>query len=351
MKTKITSLFEVVCWIATLSFCIFWIYKYSLNEDLCSIEFKTFHEDKIDTFPILSLCLLNPFSEERLRSHKIPVGHATYVKFLRGEEFNSTWLDVDYHGVIQNISDFVEQARIGFRNGSRLYFHPDYNGYRYYQPHTNYATNLGKAYSIALFWGPRFYNCYGLSIPPDKNIDYFIFRVKSSIFKSGFRPEKYSLMTLLHYPNQMLNSKNTLRFAWPQERNAKDSYIMRFRVNKVEVLRRRHKERLPCIKNWEEYDSLVVRNHIDRIGCRPIYLNHSTEDNAVSLCSTKEEMAQAKFELRSDGYGVPPPCTSIEDISYEYTESIFNSNEKEYREGIFWIRMTFSNRFFKDNSN
>ena len=119
-------------------------------------------------------------------------------------------------------------------------------------------------------------------------------------------------------------------------------------MSKVEIWRRRHKERLPCIENWEEYDKLIVRNHINRIGCRPVYLNYSTEDNAVSLCSTKEEMAQAKFELRSDGYGVPPPCTSIEDISYEYTESNFNSNEKEYREGIFWIRMTFSNRFFKD---
>ena len=171
METKITSIFEVICWIATLSFCIFWIYKYSLNEDLCSIEFKSFYEDKKDAFPILSLCLLNPFSDSKLRSHKIPEDHISYVKFLRGKEFNSNWLDIDYHSLILNISDFIEQDRIRFRNGSQLLFHPEHNGSRYYQPDTEYKTNLGKLYSLAFFVGPRFYNCYGLSIPHDKNID------------------------------------------------------------------------------------------------------------------------------------------------------------------------------------
>ena len=119
-------------------------------------------------------------------------------------------------------------------------------------------------------------------------------------------------------------------------------------MSKVEILRRRHKERLPCIENWEEYDKLVVRNHINRIGCRPVYLDNSTEEDSVSLCSTKEEMARAKFELRSDGHGVSPPCTSMEEISYEYTESTFKNKERAYKKGIFWIRMIFSNRFFKD---
>ena len=348
MKTKISSMFEVICWIATLSFCIFWIYKYSLNEDLCAIEFKSFYEDKKDAFPILSLCLVNPFSESKLRNHIIPVDQLSYVQFLRGQEFNSTWLDVDYHSLIQDISEFVEQDNIGFRNGSRLYFHPDDNRSRYYQPNANYKTHLGKVYSLALFVGIRFYNCYGLSIPQDRNINDFTFRVKNSIFKSGFRRERYSLMTLLHYPNQIMYSTNSMKFAWPQDRHANDSYIMRFVVSKVEILRRRNKEKLPCIENWEEYDNLVVRNHIDRIGCRPVYLNHSMEDNPVSLCSTKEEMANARFQLRSDGHGVSPPCTSIEEISYKYTESTYNNKPRFYRRGIFWIRMIFTNRFFKD---
>ena len=350
MKIHIQLVFEFVCWIATISFCVFWIYKYSLNEDLCSIEFKSFYEEKKDAFPILSLCLLNPFSDSNFRNHDTNINQSSYLEFLNGEQFNSSWLQIEYQTLIKNISHFVEQDCIGFRNGSLLCFHPGYNGTEYpYQPHADYHTNLGTIYSLPIFDEIRFYNCYGLSIPHDKNLEFFTFRVKSSIFPSGFRPQKYSLMTILHYPNQMLYSRSTIKYAWPHERQRQESYIMRYKVSKVEVLRRRPKERFSCIENWEEYDRLIVRNHIRRVGCRPIYLNSLTKDNNDPICSTKEDMSQAKFRLQTDGYGVSPPCTSMEEISYEFEESTFHVNESSFaKEGTFWIAMFFSNRRFKD---
>ena len=125
-------------------------------------------------------------------------------------------------------------------------------------------------------------------------------------------------MTRLHFPNQMLYSISTAKYGWPKGRTMNETYIMRFKVRKVEMLMRRHKESLPCIENWEEYDDIIVRNNIESIGCRPGYLNSSSKDDSVSTCSTKEQMAEAKFrfEFRSDGYGVSPPCTSMEEISY-----------------------------------
>ena len=349
MKPKIPSIFEVICWIATISFCIFWIYKYTLNEDLCSIEFKSFYEERKDAFPKLSICLANPFSDSKFKNHQSKIDQSSYLKFLHGEEFNASWLSIDYQSLIKNISDYVEQNGVGFRNGSRLYFHPGYIGTGYYKSHPDYQTNLGKVYSIPVFEWKRFYNCYGLSIPHDKNIQFFIFRVNSSIFPSGFRAQKYSLMTLIHYPNQMLYSSNTIKYAWPQDRQKQESYIMRFKLSKVEVLRRRNKERLPCIENWEGYDDLVINNHINSIGCKPVYLNSSSQDISVPLCSTKEEMQYAKLKLRSDGYGLSPPCTSMEEISYEYEESTFNVGETSFaRKGTFWIGIFFSNRYFKD---
>lgn len=173
MKTKISSVFEVVCWAATISFCGFWIYKYTLNEDLCSVEFKSYYEKEEDVFPMLSICLLNPFSDLKLRNHGFDVDQSSYLNFLKGEQFNSTWLDIDYQSVIKNISDYVDQDGVAFRNGSRLFFHSDYKGTSYYKSHPDYQTNLGTVYSLPIFDGPRFYNCYGLSIPIDKNISFF----------------------------------------------------------------------------------------------------------------------------------------------------------------------------------
>ena len=273
MKKHFSFLFEVLCWIATISFCVFWIYKYSLNEDLCSIEFKSFYQDRRDSFPMLSLCLLNPFSDSKFRNYETIINQSSYLEFLNGEKFNSSWLVLEYQTLIKNISDYVEKDGIGFRNGSVLYFHPGYNGTGHvYQPHADYDTNLGTIYSLSIFDDHRFYNCYGLSIPHDKNIESVTFRAKSNIFPSGFRPQKYSLMTILHYPNQILYSRNTVKYAWPHARQKHESYIIRYKVSKVEVLRRRHKERFPCIENWEEYDKLIVSSHIQNVGCRPLYL-------------------------------------------------------------------------------
>ena len=126
MKIDIAFVFEFICWIATISLCIFWIYKYSLNEDLCSVDFKNYFKSEEDVFPMLSLCLHSPISEEKLKTKTPKIDLSTYTKFLQGEDFNSRWLDIDYQSVIKNISDYIEQDGVGFRNGSRLWFHPNY---------------------------------------------------------------------------------------------------------------------------------------------------------------------------------------------------------------------------------
>ena len=351
MKINIFFVFEFICWIATISLCIFWIYKYSLNEDLCSVDFKNYFQSEEDVFPMLSLCLQSPISEKKLRMIMPEVDLSLYIKFLHGEEFNSRLLNIDYQSVIKNISDYIEQDGVGFRNGSRLWFHPNYatSSEFLYQRHADYRTSLTRVSSIAVFYDDRFYNCYGLSIPHDRNIEFFYFLANSNIFPSGFRPAKYSLMAILHYPNQMLYSSKMVKFAWPQDRQKKDSYAMRFKMRKVEVLRRRQKRGIGCNEDWKQYDSTVIKSHIKNIGCRPIYIDSSFQGPNVPNCTTKEQMYKARFTVRTDGYGIPPPCTSMEEISYEYEESTFTPNELDVvKEGFFWIGIFYPNPYFKD---
>ena len=347
MFFKTPSIFQIICWAAFGSFSIFWIYKYSLNEDLVSVDFKDYYETKEDVLPMLSLCIRNPFSEKKLKN--LNLDKTSYLKFLLGKEFNLTWLDIEYHSVLKNIVDYVDQDGVEFRNGSYLYFHPDYYiGYPY--PDANgYNVSLGRVYSLAITKQHRFYNCYGLSVPNDKNIQVFYFRVKNSLLPSRIRLVRYSLMTILHYPNQMLYSINTLKYGWPQYRGPEASYIMRFKISGVEVIRRRQKMYHPCNENWENFDRQILNNHIRNSGCRPVYIDSSLDTTDYPLCSTKEMMKEATFRLRTDGYGVSPPCLSMEQISYEYEESTYNPNTTSWaREGTFWIGIYYFNRHFKN---
>ena len=201
------------------------------------MEFKYYYEDKKDVLPMLSLCLRDPFDEQTLYSHVPALNVSSFLNVLQGKELNSTLVDIDYKSLIKNISDYVEPDFAGFRNGSDLYIHPDYSELPYYEK-SKFDTGLGRINSLAVFKDYRFYNCYGLSIPHDRTIQEFYFRVKSTIFMSGFRSRRYSLMTIIHYPNQMLYTTHTLKYAWPQERQKNDSYIMRFKISGVEVVRR-----------------------------------------------------------------------------------------------------------------
>ena len=351
MSSALSSTYHLICWIATVSFSIFWIYEYSLNEDLVSIDFKNYHESKTDVSPMLSFCLLNPFSDKKLRMITPEINSSTYLKFLRGEELNSTWLDIGYQSIIKNVSEYVERDRIRFRNGSLIYIHPDDPHYNDSETHKykGFNESLGRYRSIALFFNYRFYNCYGLSIPQDKELQDIMFRVKSSVFPSGIRQQMHSLMTIIHYPDQMLYSMHTSKYSWPKTREKRESYIMRFKISTVEVVRRRQKQNFQCNENWKNFDNEVLKSHVKSAGCQPIYLSSSFEENYAPICTTKEQIKKATFALRSDGYGILPPCRSMEQISYSFDESTIDPKKWNWgKEETFFIKIALLNSRFKD---
>ena len=60
-------------------------------------------------------------------------------------------------------------------------------------------------------------------------------------------------------------------------------------------------------------------------------------------------MKNAVFNLRTDEYGVLTPCTSMEEISYEFEESTLDPKNSDWgKEGTFWIGLFFYNSHYKD---
>ena len=153
--------------------------------------------------------------------------------------------------------------------------------------------------SYAGFIGNRFYNCYPIQVPHDKNVQISWVVIKSNIFPSGIRPPYLDMIALLHYPNQLLRSWKTIKFSWPI-RETNNSYEMIFRINGVEIIRRRNKGILPCDEDWVNYDDNELVKHTNTVGCRAPYQNPS---NKIAPCSTKDQMEKAAwFGLRTDKY-------------------------------------------------
>jgi hypothetical protein len=109
-------------------------------------------------------------------------------------------------------------------------------------------------------------------------------------------------------------------------------------------MKRRHKNNQPCNQNGNDYDDAALLKHSEAVGCRaPYYSSHIN----TKMCSTKEEMKRAKFELRYDEYGNIPPCMTIEKISYSYREKEYSNTIWPYI-GHIWIRIKIMNPKVKE---
>ena len=259
------------------------------------------------------------------------INETSYLNFLDGNYFVPEMLTIDYKNIKLDIPNYVVEYWIQWRNGSS---------------ETYYFKNDGRKLFISSydgFWFQGFYNCYAMQVPPDEQVQIFTVLVKNNIFPSGNGRQDYDMMTLLHYPNQLLTSLKTIKYVWPI-RETNDNYVMRFRIEGVEIMRHRNKGSHPCNNNWENYDDDVIVKHSNTVGCRAPYLDPSTD---IAPCSTKDQMKKARLTLRTDEYGTLPPCRAMEKIYYTYEESELKGTEWEGT-GHFWAGIYLFDQQFKE---
>ena len=345
LNLNVSILFRIICLALTLALSGYWIYVFSLNEDLVTIEYRKYYAREKDVYPLLSLCLTNSISQGKLTELNANLSVASYLQFLSGETFNSTLVDINYQSIIENMTEFIEEDFIRFRNGSYQALHPDYNdslNFKY-----SYIKNKRIYPSKYSFFSVNegFYTCYELAIPHDKNIMGFWFRINTKIFPLRVRPKSYGLIAIIHYPNQLLISK-TLKHLWPPW-NKDEVHEMQFQIRGVEVLRRRQKWRRQCHDHWEDYDHYIIKNHLQSVGCRAPYL---PSNNDLPPCRMKEEM-EKKFYFQTDDYRLKSPCREMKKIYERFDESTHDVKEIIWaRRGYFWLSIAISDEDFKEIS-
>ena len=325
----VAFIFHCACLVATVSVIVYWIYMFSLNEDISLVEYKRYYEKKADVFPALSLCFRNPFSLTKLE--QAGLNHTSYFNFLNGEEMSPKIKSIDYNSITMNVSVNIINYWISFHDeSSQTYEVAD-------------STKSLLVNSFNGFWKESFYGCYKLEIPHDMNIKFYSIQLKNSIFPDGRRPLHYYFFTLIHYPNQLLASLGTIRYNWA-ERITNSTYDMKFKVDNVQAIRRRNKIDQPCDENWKYYDDTVLAEHTQKIGCRAPYQESRKGER---LCSTKSEMKRSRFFLRSDLNGMLQPCKTLQKVRYEYSEYDLSTTENADTNS-FWIGLMFFDPYFME---
>ena len=181
-----------------------------------------------------------------------------------------------------------------------------------------------------------------MKIPPNRDIQQFGVLMKNEIFPNGIRPHTLAFFTLLHYPNQLLRSVRSIHYMWPKILS-NNTYETVFKINKMEMIRRRNKGSKPC-HDSSNYDDRVLVEHTSKVGCKTPYQEPKTW---IRPCSTMKEIKQARLLLRTDEYGIIPPCRAMEKITYTHLESDL-SETKWKGTGEFWISSSFYDQYFQE---
>ena len=219
-------IFHILCTIAALSLSIFWIYNYCLNKDLCKVDYKTFYDDIEDEYPVLSLCFENFISDQKLGQPPHKTNKSEYLSFLKGDFYEDNLLHINYKDVISNISDFIVLEGIIYRNGSIV--EKDLIAANH--------TNIFKDSFVGL-WSHGFhhlYHCHSLKVPPNKEIEQYEIALKNKVFPNSSRARVGGMLSLIHFPNQLMVSTETVQYTWPK----REKYD-RFTTSNQSSIRRR----------------------------------------------------------------------------------------------------------------
>ena len=69
---------------------------------------------------------------------------------------------------------------------------------------------------------------------------------------------------------------------------------MLFTLQQFEILRRRNKENDPCIPDEENFDQIVLNDHLENVGCKAPF---QISNKSWNICDSKEKMKEASTDL------------------------------------------------------
>ena len=321
-----TRVFTICIITLTLGMVTFWVYKFGLNQDLTTVDFKHFYDSQEDVFPSLSMCFHNPFLASEGKENQ-EINQSKVQNYLSGEEKFEV-LDVDYQNITFELTDYLNMYWISWANGSS----------RSYLP-SQYAWNVPRV-SFSGFWRDRFYKCFSIEIP-DKSSRSVGIMLSQNVFPQGIRPKMFGMLVFFHYPNQVLRPDAAVKHHW-QNRESNKSHTMKFLVDNVEIFRRRK----DCYENWTHYDDHVREYHMQNVGCRAPYHVSKTD---LPLCNTTKDMKEIRMRLSLGiNYDIASPCRAMEKLTYQYDEINISGSEWDHT-GQFWCLFMMQDSRFKVN--
>ena len=279
--------------------------EYVRNGDNASIEYRNFNLEEKDQYPTFTICFI--FLE---RGDNFDSGHASfqannvtpslYHSFLVGdEEDDPKYYQIVYDDVVSNmIHSYVTRFdSLGF-NGSDFYMSSYDDTYK----------NRNKAPLSISFQHPwsfgMFLLCVSKKVAYQKNL---IQTVDAIIFNATSLTQKKLYMKV--FIHQAGRTMRAVRKTPQMEMSTSDVSAIRleyeYRVDKIEVLRKRHDSNTKCDPNLLDETQITLNIIMREVGCIPAYWQMFAGDLLQTLPKCKQNQYRTiynKYLLDPGGF-------------------------------------------------
>ena len=115
--SKVTaSVFRFTLLLVAGSLLIYCAMRYAQNRNSSSIEYKTYHQTAKDLYPSVNLCFhgLESYDPKRMEQAYGITNVLDYPRYLRGEKWNESMIDVDYDYVTDHLKEYFNALYVSY---------------------------------------------------------------------------------------------------------------------------------------------------------------------------------------------------------------------------------------------
>ena len=342
--------YQILCFTATLTTVSWCVYNFLLNEDVSLVGFQKFQANYENLYPMLTICIINPILNKKLKEYGMNSNTSSYQSFLKGDIWDPALNDIDYNNVTIDLVDYFLYYEVVYMNLT-------------YSKITYDELNNAKQHS---FWRPPYVSikdywkkCCSVDIPylKNKRIRSLKINLKKELFMNrtgityknwNFDNTKSFVSVILSYPHQThLAASRRLSFRSIDHHQGK-SYTMEFTIGNVEVLQRRDKWNDRYEPGIANYDHQVVEEIVNELGCYPPYWKSMFP--AKHSCTSIREIQEIRriYDTVHDDPRIHylPPCRIIESLQSRYVEH--NLDHHNTSSNIVTVKLIFQQQKFKE---
>ena len=300
--------FKLACISAAVCMIFFWIVEYQRNESTTLIEYKSIREIRNVTYPELTICMDHPFLNNELTTFSSDLDKIKYLDHLKGgNSFNYSYNNISYDQVTPNLFKYLDQIWIGWKpspNNLPKYC-ADHNNCSYF----TFTNNYNGISDIT------FLKCFGIQLNENYIHEINSFQLIFNESLSDVLSQIKRVFVTLNQPNQFTRNSNGVQYVWNSPKGIKRKDF--FQITSIDILKRRNKVQEPCLVDWYNFDTLALKPHIAKVGCRPPY--HIGYEKFPS-CRTQSQMKASIYDPWSmDNTDLPKPCQEMPNIFYKHS--------------------------------